>query len=190
MGISKFPKLGLPQFWGPITLCVELWLRWDLKKGCNPCRDFFNDMSHATCMQGNQGNSLLLVIGNQILNLIHGLYFGHNLCFKCPNGLCNPILDIYISRAFQWYKEIFNPMGFDFYNCSLEIWESIETPTPKIGDHLGVWGFIPSCSLTFLGAWDVTPELPSWITPLQALALVVSPRLGLWHTWSSRSIRS
>ncbi len=29
--------------------------------------------------------------------------------------------------------------------------------------------------------WDVTPGLPSWHAPLQALALVASPRLGLWH---------
>jgi len=29
----------------------------------------------------------------------------------------------------------------------------------------------------------VTPMLPSWPTPLQALALVASPRLGLQHLW-------
>jgi len=45
--------------------------------------------------------------------LIHDPSFGHNLCFKCLNGSCAPILDIYIPRAFQWYKELFNPMGFD-----------------------------------------------------------------------------
>jgi hypothetical protein len=26
--------------------------------------------------------------------------FGHNLCFKHSNGTCEPILDIYVSRAF------------------------------------------------------------------------------------------
>jgi hypothetical protein len=30
-------------------------------------------------------------------------------------------------------------MGFDPYNCSLKIRESTETPTPKMGAHLGVW---------------------------------------------------
>jgi hypothetical protein len=27
MGVSKFPKLGLLQLWGPITLCVDLRFR-------------------------------------------------------------------------------------------------------------------------------------------------------------------
>jgi hypothetical protein len=50
-----------------------------------------------------------------------------------------------------------------------------------MGAHLGVWRFIPSHSPTFPGAWDLTPGLTSWPTPLQALALVASPRLGLRH---------
>jgi hypothetical protein len=32
-------------------------------------------------------------------------------------------------------------MGFDPCNRSLKIWESIGTPTPKMGFHLGVWRF-------------------------------------------------
>jgi hypothetical protein len=40
-------------------------------------------------------------------------------------------------------------MGFDPYNCSLKMWEFIGTPIPKVGAHLGVWGFIPSHSPTF-----------------------------------------
>jgi hypothetical protein len=32
-------------------------------------------------------------------------------------------------------------MDFDPDNRLLKIWESIETPTPKVGAHLGVWGF-------------------------------------------------
>jgi hypothetical protein len=39
------------------------------------------------------------------------LSFGHNLCFKYPNGSCEPILDIYIPRAFQQYKKLSNPMS-------------------------------------------------------------------------------
>jgi sterol desaturase/sphingolipid hydroxylase (fatty acid hydroxylase superfamily) len=30
----------------------------------------------------------------------------------------------------------------------MKIWESIEIPTPKVGVHLGVWGFFPPHSLT------------------------------------------
>jgi hypothetical protein len=38
-------------------------------------------------------------------------------------------------------------MSFDPCNRPLKIWKSIGTITPKVGAHLGVWGFIPS---TFL----------------------------------------
>jgi hypothetical protein len=47
-------------------------------------------------------------------------------------------LDIYVSRAFQWYKKLFNLMSFDPYNRLLKIQKSIGTPTPKVGAHLGV----------------------------------------------------
>ncbi len=43
-------------------------------------------------------------------------------------------------------------MGFEPYNGTLKIWESIETSAPKVGAHLGVWGFIPSHSPTLSGA--------------------------------------
>jgi hypothetical protein len=43
-------------------------------------------------------------------------------------------------------------MGFGPYNCSMNIWESIKTLTPKVGAHLGMPGFIPSHSPTLLGA--------------------------------------
>jgi hypothetical protein len=72
-------------------------------------------------------------------------------------------------------------MCFDPFNHSLKIRESIRTLILKMGIHLGVWVFIRSHSPTLPRTWDVTPELPSWPSPLQALALVVSSRLGLWH---------
>jgi hypothetical protein len=72
-------------------------------------------------------------------------------------------------------------MGFDPCNRPLKIQESIGTPILKMGVHLGVWGFIPSHSLTLPGAWGVTPRSPSWLATLQAFALVASLRLGLQH---------
>ncbi len=65
------------------------------------------------------------MVGNQTANLIFGPSFGHNLCFKCPNGSCEPILDIWVPKAFEWYKEFFNLMSFDPYHCSLNIQKSI-----------------------------------------------------------------
>ncbi len=95
-------------------------------------------MLHATFTQGNWGDSQLLMVGGQIVNLTPGPSFGHNWCFKCPNGLCEPILDIYISIAFQWYEEIVKPLGLDPCNCSLNIRESTRALTPNMGIHLGV----------------------------------------------------
>jgi hypothetical protein len=142
-------------------------------------------MSHTTCTQGNRVDSWLLVIKSQIVNLTPSLSFGHNLCFRCPNGSCKPILDIYVSITFQWYKKLFNPMGFDPCNCLLKIWKSIGTPTPKMRVHLRVWRFIPSHSFALMGAWNVILRLPSWPATLQAIALVASPRLRLWQIQTS-----
>jgi hypothetical protein len=94
------------------------------------------------------------------------------------------ILDIFVPKSFQWYNELFNPMGFDPYNRSLKIRESIGNLIPKVGVHLRVWGFIPSHSPTFLRARDVTLKLPSWLAPLQTLTLVTNLRIGLWQ-WLS-----
>ncbi len=102
--------------------------------------------------QANKGDSHLLVVGSQIGNLIPNLSFGHNLCLKYPNGSCEPILDIYVSKDFQWYKGHFNPMIFDPCNRPLKIRESIETLILKTGAHLGVCDFIPSHSPTLPGA--------------------------------------
>ncbi len=102
-------------------------------------------------------------------------------CFKYSNELCKTILNIYVSRAFQWYKELFNQMSFDSWNYFRKIQESMGIPTPKVGAHLGVCGLILSHSLTFPWPWNVTPGFHSWLTPLQALVLVASPRLGSQH---------
>jgi hypothetical protein len=111
MGIHKFPKLGLPWLWRPITLYVNLWLMWGLKQSCSSHWEFSNGMWHATYTQGKHDDSWFFVVGSQIANLTLGPSRGHNLCFNYPNGSCKPILDIYVPRSFQWYKELFNLMG-------------------------------------------------------------------------------
>jgi len=139
-------------------------------------------MLHAICTHGNRVDSWLLVVGSQIVNLTPGSSFGHNLCFRCPNGQCKPILDIYVPISFHWYKKLFKKLSFDPYNCPLKIWESPGTPTPKVEFPWGVrvHSLTPSH----------TPEsmlcdfrLASWPATSQTLALVVSPRLGLRIWW-------
>jgi hypothetical protein len=91
LGILKFPKLGFTWFWMPITFCANLWLRWGMKQSCSPHRELFNNMWHTTCTYINQGDYWLLMVGSQIGTLIPGPSFGHNLCFKYPNGRCKTI---------------------------------------------------------------------------------------------------
>jgi hypothetical protein len=141
---------------------------WDevWRKSCSPRQELSNVMSHATCTQGNRGEFGLLVVESQIGNLTPNPSFGYNLCVKCPNGSCKPIFDIYVPRIFQWYNELLNLIGFNPCNCFLKIREPTGTPTPKVGAHLGVWGFIPSHSLALPKAWNVTPMLHIWLAPL------------------------
>jgi len=180
MGVSKFPKLGFLRLWGPIILSTDLRSRWGIKQCCRPCRGLSNGMLHVTYTQGNWGDFWFLVVRSQIANLTLGLSFDHNLCFRCSNGWWELILDIYVPRVFQWYKERFNSLIFDPCNYPLKIWESIGTRTPKMEVHLGVWGFIPSLFCIFR-SMKCDSWAHFWLAPLQALALVTSPRLGMRH---------
>jgi len=177
--VLKLSQLGLLRLWGPIILHANIWLRLGLKQIFSPHQEPSNGMLHATCTWGNRGDSRLLMVRSQVDNLTLDPSFGHNLCFRCPNGSCKPILDIYIPRAFQWYKELFNPLSFEPCNFSLKIRESTGTSTPKMEAPLEMWRFIPSHFPTLLGACGMTLELPSWLATLQALALVTNPKLRL-----------
>jgi hypothetical protein len=68
-------------------------------------------------------------------------------------------------------------MSFDPYNRPLKIQKYIETRNPKVGIYFEVWRFIPSHYFPFLGTWDVTPKLPSWLGTLQAFALLLNPNV-------------
>jgi len=152
LGSCRSPEgLQVPIF-GSVSLILTLASKW----GCDTCH----------CMQVNQDDSQLLMVRSQIGSLTPDPSFGHNLCFKYPNGTYKPILNIYVTRVFQWYKELFNLMSFDPYNFPLKIQESIRNPAPKVSVHLGVSGFIPSHSPTLPRAWNVTLGLQFWPAPL------------------------
>jgi hypothetical protein len=175
-GSPIFPKLGLLQLWGPITLCENLRSKWSLKQNCNLCGDLSNDMWHVTCTQGSQGDSWLLMVGSQIGNLTPDPSFGHNLCFNHPNESCEPILNTFMFQEF--FNDIKNfwtqwvwPMRY------FKIQESIGTTTPKMGVHLKVWRYSLTFSFTLMNM-----KCDYWASLLaRTLALVVSPRLRLWQ---------
>jgi hypothetical protein len=183
MRVSKLPKLKLPWLWDPITLHVNLRLKWSLKQSCSPYQELSNGMSHTTCMQGNWVDSKLLVVGSQIANLTPDPSFRHNLCFTCQNESCKPILNIYVLRALKWYKELFKPLSFDPCNRPLKVWESIGTPSPKVGVALGVWGFIPSHFPTLSEACGVTPMLPFGPQPCKPLCFGCEPKARVVTRW-------
>ncbi len=124
---------------------------------------------------------IIVRIGLSIVNLTLDLSFANNLCFRRPNGHYEPILDIYVSIAFQWYKKLFEGMGFDPWNHTLKIKKSIWDSNSEHGSLLVS---VKVHSLTFFalrGACDVTARSSSWPATLQPLALVASPRLRLWQ---------
>jgi hypothetical protein len=67
------------------------------------------------------------MVGSQIASLTLGPSFDYNLCYKCLNGSCEAILDIYTSRPFQRYRKHFNARCFDPCNQALSFWESRRT---------------------------------------------------------------
>jgi hypothetical protein len=124
-------------------------------------------MSHVLYSQVFRVDSRLLVVGSQNWqtpgNSTPDPSFGHNLCFWCPNEQCEPILDIYASRAFYWYKERHNPLRFDPCNRFLKFRESTGTPSPKVGVCLGS---VRVHSLTLSNTLSHSREYVMWLPGL------------------------
>ncbi len=93
-GLPKSRQMGLLRLWSPITLRADLKLGCGLKQSCSSHRELSNGMSHAPYKQVNWVDSRLFVVRSQISNMTPDPSFGHNLCFRCPNEQCEPILDI------------------------------------------------------------------------------------------------
>jgi hypothetical protein len=96
-GFSLHPKLrqrGFSQLWSPIILRADLRSRCGLKQSCNFHQEISNNMWTVIYSQVNRVDSRLFLIGSQIASLTPGPSFDHNLCFRCLNEQCEPILDI------------------------------------------------------------------------------------------------
>jgi len=177
VGVPKSRQMVLSGLWSPITLWADLGLRCGLKQSCSSHRELSNAVLHSRIGHREEVDSGPFVVGSQIGSSTPGPSFDHNLCFRCPNEQCDPILYIYTSRAFQWYKESHKPLSFDPCNRSLKFRESTGTSSPKVGVALGVWVFTPSHFLALPGVCDVTPGLPFALTP--GLPLGLTPGLLL-----------
>jgi hypothetical protein len=165
--VPKLSRVGVPGLWTPISPDCKVRSRRDLKQSCSPHRELSNAMLHSQIGCREEVDSWLLVIGSQNWRTPEsstpGPSFGHNLCFRCPNEQCEPILDIYTSRAFHWYKERNKPWSFDPSKRSLKFqesfWDSTLTNSQR-GSSLGsvrVHSLTLSRLFALLGACDVTP---------------------------------
>ncbi len=99
-GVSKLSRFRLPRLWAFITSRFDLRLGRGLKRTCSPPWELFNIVLHSTYAHRDRVDSRLLVVGSQTASLTPGPSFNHNLCYRCPNGSCEAISDIYTSRPF------------------------------------------------------------------------------------------
>jgi hypothetical protein len=97
-GVSKLSRVGVPGLWELISSNYKIQLERGLNQSCSSPREL--SMSHSVNGRLEEVDSRLLVVGSQTASLTLGPFFAHNLSCRCPNGSCEAILDIYISRPF------------------------------------------------------------------------------------------
>ncbi len=197
-GVPKLSRFGLPGLWAFITSRLDLRSGRDLKQICSSPQGLSNSVSHFTCTHRDQVDSRLLVVESQIVSLTPGLSFNHNLCYICPNGSCEAILDIYTSIPFQHYKEHLKARCFDPYNWPLSSRESLRTPKShfrecewqphtslKVGcDILHLRKKNPMCVLWTLCKYcSLIPTIHiGFMTPIQKLHLRRKPPMCVMWT--------
>jgi hypothetical protein len=153
-GVPKLSRFGLPRLWEVITPSSDLQLGWGLKKTCSSPQELFNGVSHLTCTHQNRVDFQLLVVGSQIGSLTSSPSFNHNLCYKCPNGSCEAIFDIYTLRPFQRYKEHLNTRCFA---PTIKFWV-FDSPRGLQVPTFGSVNFI----LTLASKWGCNTGAPGW----------------------------
>jgi hypothetical protein len=141
LGLPKWSPeivpIGLPKLWTAITPDCGVRSQQGLNQSCSPRRDLFNAMSHSQFRGREEVDSRLLVVGSQIVSLTFGSSFAHNLGCRYPNGQCEAIFDIYVSRPFQWHQEHLNARCFGPCCRTLNVRESRRTPNLQLFQVLG-----------------------------------------------------
>jgi hypothetical protein len=98
-------RFGLPGLWELIIPRSDLELWWGMKQSCSSPQDLSNGVLYSIWTHRGQVDSRLFVVESQSVSLTPNPSFDHNVCFRCLNGSCKAIFDIYTSRPFQRYKE-------------------------------------------------------------------------------------
>jgi hypothetical protein len=96
--------VGIPGLWELITPDCEVWSQQGLNQTCSPRRDLSDDVLQSQFGGWEEVDSQLLMVESQIANLTPDPSFVHNLGYRCSNGQCEAIFDIFTSRPFQWHQ--------------------------------------------------------------------------------------
>jgi hypothetical protein len=99
VGVSKLSRVGVLGLWTATTPRSKLGSGRILNQSCSSRRELSKAVSHSLRRRREEVDSRLLMVGSQTGSLTPGPSFAHNLGCRCPNGQCEPILDIYTSRA-------------------------------------------------------------------------------------------
>jgi len=114
----------------------------------------------------------VLMVRNQTTNLICDHYY--NSCFNFSNEECDPTLNIYISKTFQWFKKWSICTRCGAPNIISKSWNIVEIfQSLKWGSTWECWdSFFHTCE-NILEPFNII----SFHSLCHALALVVNPRL-------------
>jgi hypothetical protein len=93
--------VGVLGFWELISFDCRDQSRQGLNQSCISPWELFNVMLHSRIGCRKKVDSQLLVVGSQTGSLTPGPSFARNLGYRCPNGSCNAILDIYTLKPLQ-----------------------------------------------------------------------------------------
>jgi len=173
MVVSKFPKLGLLWLWGPITLCAELQLKWGLKQSWNSSSRTFQRYVARHLHTKKSGRFPTFSDRSQIVNLISGLSFGHNLCLKCSNGSCK---SIFYTFTFQELSNYIRNSSIQWVLTPVSLFKNLEVHWDSNSQNGSSLGSVRVHSLT-LSYIPGSMRCDSWAS-LLAYALA-SPCLGL-----------
>jgi hypothetical protein len=99
-GVPKLSRVEVPGLWTTTAPRPELGSGQVLNQSCSSHRELSNVVSHSSGRRREKVDSRLLEIGSQTTSLTPGPSFAHNLGCRCPNGQCEAIFDIYVSRPF------------------------------------------------------------------------------------------
>jgi len=127
-GVPKLSQFGLLGLWAFITSRPKLGSGRGLNQSCSSPQELSNGLLHFACTHQDWVDSQLLMVWSQTVSLTPDPSFDHNLCYICPNGSGDAILDIYTSKPFQRYEEHLNARCFGPCNRVLSFRESQRTP--------------------------------------------------------------